>query len=200
LFYPKIKGRKIEANEILINIRSEDIESGWHSQYYPLQFSFYKNLIKKTGLNPVFNGQLEPSPYVDALKLHFSNAKFIETSDTMEDFATNFYATNIVLSISSFSLSSVYFSTFNEVVYFPVAGLFNPTASHDPQSIYGRLGINMLIPLNEKKYKFYKVNFLEKKDREALNIMSYYEGESELIQYSDVEIKALYLSSLNHQR
>ena len=58
-FYPTISGVNIHLDEILIHIRSEDIESGWHSQYFPLQFSFYKNLIKKTGLKPVFNGQLE---------------------------------------------------------------------------------------------------------------------------------------------
>jgi len=198
LFYPKITGKKIGSDEVLINIRSEDIENGWHSQYFPLQFSFYKNLIQKTGLKPVFSGQLAPSPYVNALKLHFSNAKFLEESDAMEDFATNFYAPNIVLSISSFSLASVYFSTFNQVVYFPVAGLFNPTTSHDPRSPYRQLGINMLIPLNDKKYKFYKVNFPEKTDREFLDFMGFYEAESEFIEYSDAEIKALYLSSLNH--
>jgi hypothetical protein len=197
LFIPKDNGITINSDEILIKIRSEDIENGWHSQYFPLQFSFYKNLIKKTGLKPVFNGQLKPSPYINALKLHFRNAKFIEESDVMEVFATNFYAANIVLSISSFYFTSVYLSDFNKVVHFPIAGLFDPESYFNTPTSLAKFGNKILIPFNKNKYKFYKINFPKKTDRAALDFMSFYEAESELIEYSDVEIKSLYLKSLS---
>ena len=118
----------------------------------------------------------------------------------MEDYATNFHAPNIVLSISSFSFLSTYLSTFNKVAHFPVAGLFDPDSYSKSPNTLAMFGKKILIPFNEKKYKFYKVNFPCKTVRNALDFISFYEAKSDLIEYSIEEIKAYYFNSLAHQR
>ena len=59
--FPRDAGSAFAArdDQLLINIRGEDILSGWHPRYFPLPFSFYEHVIERTGLSPVFMGQLD---------------------------------------------------------------------------------------------------------------------------------------------
>lgn len=78
----------IDDDESLINVRAEDIESGAYPGYFPLPFAFYDAVIGSEGRRPVFMGQVAPSPYTDALRRRYRDARFLPVSSPAADFQT----------------------------------------------------------------------------------------------------------------
>ena len=153
LFLTNASYQTIQDDEILINIRCEDILSGWHQLYYPLPFAFYRKVIAVTGLKPVFMGQLESNLYTDDLRRNFPDAKFLAQQSIIEDFQTIRMAKHIAISISSFAWLASWISESAETIHYPICGLLNPS-----------LGA-MLMPAGDQRYKFYDVPFLAKAQR-----------------------------------
>ena len=110
---------------LLISLRMDEVLSGDHPPYVLLPVSFYRELVGQTGLKPVFFGQLTPSPYLDALKAAFPDARFVPGRNPVHDFETIRRSRNIVVSVSTFSWLAAWLSN-AERVFLPLAGLFNP--------------------------------------------------------------------------
>lgn len=158
LFKSTVAGRRVNDNQILLNVRAEDIENGWHSKYYPLPFSFYDYVIESTGLQPVFMGQLDAGDYVKALKQKFRGATFLPNGSPLEDFQTIRHAKQVALSISSFSWLAAWLSEEAESIHLPVAGLYDPQSS-DTQ----------LLPVDDLRYQFYNIAFPDKDERKLVS-------------------------------
>lgn len=158
LFVTNVQPRRIHDNQILLNIRSEDIENGHHQRYYPLPFSFYECLIDTTGLQPVFMGQLDNTDYVLALKRKFNGAIFLPKASVMEDFQTIRNAANLAISVSSFAWLAAWLSERAHFIHFPVAGLY------DPQN-----GETLLMPVDDERYRFYDIQFPNLDERKSIS-------------------------------
>jgi hypothetical protein len=158
MFRSDVVGQPVGDDEVLINIRAEDVESGWHAAYYPLPFDFYEAVIRAEGKRPVFIGQLQPSPYVDALQRRFPDARYLPLATPMEDFQTMRNAGCVVLSISSFSWLATWLSESVHTIHLPVAGLFDP-----------RPGRQNLLPIGDERYRFWSVDFPSMKERPGMD-------------------------------
>ncbi|MFG1303926.1 hypothetical protein V5F34_07285 [Xanthobacter autotrophicus] len=133
------------CNDLVINIRSAEIIRGLHNDYTPLQFEFYRHIITKTGLKPIFMGQTSGSdPYCTALREEFNFATFLDSDGAENDFHTMMNSKNIVMSVSSFSWLACWFSR-DSIIHMPVSGIFNPKQRKD---------VNLL-PVDDCRYKFY---------------------------------------------
>jgi F5/8 type C domain len=135
--------RTFTERELLINIRTGDILRGITS--YPLMpIEFYADLVKMTGLNPVFLGQLAPCEYVKALRARFPEAEFIESSGARSDFDHVRSAKNIVVSVSTFSWLAAWLSEAS-TIFLPLNGLLNPC----------HLRRIDLVPVDDLRYRFF---------------------------------------------
>lgn len=159
VFKPRTTGEVIKDDQLLIHIRAEDILTGWHSRYFPQPFSFYQYVIDRSGLEPVFMGQLEDSSYSRLLKRRFPNAKFLPLAAPLEDFETLRGARHIALSISSFSWLASWLSENAETIHIPIAGLFNPVESG-----------TMLLSPRDQRYRFYQVEFPNMETRQRISL------------------------------
>lgn len=147
----------LRDDEILIHVRSADIEGGAFAGYYPLPFAFYETVIRSEGRSPVFMGQLQPSPYTDALRQRFPQATFLPPSSPMKDFATLRSAERVVLSVSSFAWLAAWLSETAQAIHYPVAGLFDP-----------RRGRQNLLPLEGARWLHWDVDFPSMEQRPGL--------------------------------
>lgn len=189
LFTSSASFSRIRDDEILINVRAEDIISGWHSLYYPLPFAFYRKVINDSGLSPVFMGQLEPNIYTDELRKHFSTARFLTRQSVIEDFQTIRNAKNVAVSISSFAWLASWISETAQVIYYPVSGLLDP-----------RKGGAMLMPTGDSRYRFYNVPFLSKEQRAHCDLLKYVNSDhqvSEMDEMSAQKYLTMYLFPRN---
>lgn len=135
----------VGADEILINIRAEDVFGrGTHPDYGLLPMSFYRHVVETTGLRPVFHGQIEDGPYVEGLRRQFPAARFLASRGAVADFQTIRQAAQIVLSISSFSWMAAWLSEARRI-FMPVFGLYNPGQRPDID----------LLPADDARYQFY---------------------------------------------
>lgn len=164
LFRSNQETPSLSEHELLINVRAEDILSGWHSEYFPMAFSYFEKVISVTGLSPVFMGQIGEDPYSLALKNRFKGARFLTQASPLVDFQTIRAAHNIALSISSFSWLAAWLSENAKTIHMPLAGLFEPKTT----------GTN-LIPLSDSRYRYYKVPFPLPSEREKINLVKWAE-------------------------
>lgn len=132
------------AEHIVIHIRLEDVATGIHEDYSPIPISFYKKLIERSGLAPVFIGQFDDSAYCNKIRSEFPNALYPQKYTPEHDFMTIMSSKNIVLSISSFAWLAAYFSD-AENIHLPVYGILNPLQRPD---------VNLL-PVWDPRYRFY---------------------------------------------
>ncbi len=158
LFQTDIAPQPLSDKQLLINIRAEDILTGWHPRYYPLAFSFYEEIINSTGLEPVFMGQIGSDSYSLALKERFRGARFLDPGPSISDFQTIRHAQHVVLSISSFSWLASWLSETAINIHLPVAGLFDP-----------RAGETDLLPRADSRYHFYAVDFPDIQQRQSID-------------------------------
>jgi hypothetical protein len=184
-FKPRTTGVVIRDDQLLINIRAEDILTGWHSRYFPQPFSFYQYVIDESGLDPVFMGQLEDSSHTRLLKQRFPNAKFLPLAAPREDFETIRGARHIALSVSSFSWLASWLSEAAETIHIPVAGLFNPIESD-----------TMLLSPGDQRYRFYHVEFPSMETRQRISLEDWV-SQARTVHALDIETVArIILSSI----
>ena len=132
------------ADEILINIRTGDIASGFAAHYPLMPIGFYEDIVRLTRLQPVFMGQLEPGPYMQALRARFPQATFIPSRGPIGDFDTIRLAHSIVPSVSTFALAAAWLSPARHI-YLPLNGFLNPAHMRDID----------LLPLDDRRYRFF---------------------------------------------
>ena len=130
-------------DELLCNIRQGDILDARHPDYVLIPVAFYAELVERTGLRPVFMGQLEPTPYMDALRARFPQARFQPSGGAVADFTTVRGSRHIVPAVSTFSWLAAWLSD-AERVFMPVLGLFHPLQSRATQ----------LLPLDDSRFRF----------------------------------------------
>ncbi len=133
---------------LLISLRMAEITTGVHPPYVLLPVEFYRDVIRDTGLKPVFFGQLTPSPYLDSLRHAFPRARFISGKGATHDFEIIRRSRNILISISTFSWLAAWLSEADQVIM-PLAGLFHPVFG----AVYGD-GHN-LVPVADTRYVLY---------------------------------------------
>ena len=127
---PSVRGAG--PRELLCNIRQGDILDAHHPDYVLLPVEYYAELVERTGLAPVFAGQLEDSPYMEALRRRFPAARMVPSQGAVADFAFIRASCHIVPAVSTFSWLAAWLSE-AETVHMPVVGLFNPSQSPGTQ-------------------------------------------------------------------
>lgn len=134
----------LSDDEILINIRAAEILSDVHEDYGPLPLAYYQQLIRNSGLRPVFMGQIGDDPYSLALRRAFPEARFEASRGVLADFNIIRQAKHIVVSVSTFSWLAAWMSN-ARTIYLPLCGILNPLQRPD---------INLL-PLDDGRYRFH---------------------------------------------
>jgi hypothetical protein len=123
----------VPHNHILFHIRIGDAlgkkDGGPHFWYHPLSISYYKKIIQDTNLIPVFIGEFSDDIYTNALKLSFPKSVFTCSDDPNQVFSILKESSTLGLAISTFSLMAIFFGN-QEIVHFPIDGLFNPENFH----------------------------------------------------------------------
>jgi hypothetical protein len=132
-------------DELLCNIRQGDILDGHHPDYVLIPIGFYADLAARTGLRLVFMGQLEDSPYIDALRARFPAARFLPSGGAAVDFERIRRSRFIVPCVSTFSWLAAWLSD-AERIFMPVLGLFNPLQNRTVD----------LLPLRDPRFVFYQ--------------------------------------------
>jgi len=155
-------GNPIADNEVAINLRTGDIIDGYHRDYTPLPLAFYHQLIARTGLLPVFVGQVEDNWYNRALREQFPAARYV-SGGVIEDFQTIRGARHVALAVSSFSWLAAWLSDRAQVIHMPVAGLFHPAQRGDID----------LLPRDDPRWRFHVFapgHFLASEQQKAILI------------------------------
>ncbi len=130
--------------QLVCSIRGGEVLDGRHPGYVLLPVEFYAELASRTGLSPVFLGQLDANPYVDALRARFPDALFVESRGPMADFAALRRSRNIVPSVSTFAWLAAWLSD-AEQIFLPVDGMLHPVMGPHAS----------LLPLDDPRYRFF---------------------------------------------
>jgi hypothetical protein len=130
--------------QLVCSIRGGEVLDGRHPGYVLLPVEFYAELAARTGLAPVFLGQLEPNSYVAALRARFPGALFVDSRGPMADFAALRRSRNIVPSVSTFAWLAAWLSDADQV-FLPVDGMLHPVMGPHAN----------LLPLDDPRYRFF---------------------------------------------
>ncbi len=133
-----------QEDELVISIRGGDILGAVHRDYTMIPIEFYEFLIRRTGLKPLFFGQLGDNAYCDSLRRRFPDARFRAGSDPRFDFEFLRRSVHIVPSVSTFSWLAAWLSR-AERIYLPLTGLLNPNQHKG----------SFLVPQEDPRYEFY---------------------------------------------
>ena len=110
---------------LLISLRGSEILNAIHSDYTLLPVEFYVDIVRRTGLTPVFFGQFGDNPYVEALRAALPQAVFQPGRNPLHDFEVIRRSRNICLSVSTFAWLAGWLSHASRIIM-PVTGLFHP--------------------------------------------------------------------------
>jgi hypothetical protein len=113
---------------MVFNLRGGEVLDGRHPDYTLIPIEFYQDIIRNTGLIPVFLGQMEDNIYWDDLRKAFPGARFHSSRGAIHDFQVFRNSRNICLAISTFSWLAGWLSNAHKVIL-PVNGLFHPMQS-----------------------------------------------------------------------
>lgn len=111
---------------LVINVRTGEILDGRHRAYVLVPVEFYRDLVRLTGLAPVFMGQVGDDPYSRALREAFPRARFIPSGGAIHDFELLRRSTFVVPSVSTFAWLACWLSGRARTIFLPLTGLFNP--------------------------------------------------------------------------
>jgi hypothetical protein len=117
-------------DEILLNVRADEILKARHKDYGPIPLGFYTAVLRETGLKPVFMGQLGNDSYSRLLRDTFPQARFIPSQGVMGDFDAMRRARHLAVSVSTFSWAAGWLSQ-AESLHMPLLGFFNPAQRPD---------------------------------------------------------------------
>ncbi len=131
-------------DELVISIRGGEVLEAVHPDYTMIPIGFYEFLVGKTGLKPVFFGQLGNNPYCDELRRRFPAARFVSGNDARFDFNYLRRSVHIVPSVSTFSWLAAWISDAKRI-YLPLTGLLNPNQHRG----------SFLVPQDDDRYEFY---------------------------------------------
>lgn len=132
-------------DELLIHVRGGDILAANNPDYGPMPIVWYRQLIEKTGLSPVFMGQVGADYYSDLLRTSFPTARFLEEQGVMADFAAIRQARHIAISVSTFAWLGAWLSS-AQSIHVPMFGIFNPLQRPDI----------WMLPDTDPRYTFYR--------------------------------------------
>lgn len=135
---------KIDAGHIVCPVRAGEVLDARHPGYTTIPVDFYSDMVERTGLTPVFMGQLKDNAYIDALRKRFPRAEYIPHRSAVEDFETIRNAENILMPVSTFAWLAAWLSYAEKIIY-PVFGLFNPQL----------FGTHNLLPVNDPRYEMW---------------------------------------------
>ena len=131
-------------DELVISIRGGEIlRKVQHPNYTQVPASFYGELIRRTGLRPVFFGQLSDNPYCNDLRRRFPDAVFRTGTSPAVDFDYIRQSRNIVPSVSSFAWLAAWLSR-AERIFLPLTGMLNPNQQRS--SFY--------LPFGDRRYEY----------------------------------------------
>lgn len=133
---------------LVMSIRLGDILNAKtiHPNYPVVPFSFYRFLLRKTGLKPVFLGQISDDKISLQLRRAFPNAIFISGRSVIQDFECLRRSKNLSIAVSTFSFLAGYLSDKNTtIVHVPLYGGFNRK---------DRLDSNFMV--KDKRYHYYE--------------------------------------------
>ena len=128
---------------LVINVRAAEILSGHWEHYTLVPVEFYAELIERSGLRPVFMGQIGDDPYCAALRTRFPQAEFRASGGALADFELIRRSANIVLSVSTFSWLAAWLSSASLIVA-PMTGFLNPFQDRDVD----------LVPQDDPRYRW----------------------------------------------
>lgn len=131
-------------DEILLNVRADEILKARHPDYGPLPMGFYDTVLRTTGLRPVFMGQLGDDSYSAMLRDHFPQARFLPSQGAQGDFDAMRRASHIALSVSTFSWAAGWLSQ-AQSIHMPLIGFYNPSQRPDIS----------LTPIADPRYHYY---------------------------------------------
>ncbi len=127
-------------------VRAEDILHGPHPDYVLTPVEFYRDIVRMTGLKPVFIGQTHPNLYMDRIRQAFPDAIYQEPrADPLADFETIRQSRHAVIGVSTFSWLAAWLSDSLDTIFLTVSGLFNPMQSRDVD----------LLPFGDRRYRFF---------------------------------------------
>jgi hypothetical protein len=130
---------------LVINVRGAEILGDFHVDYMPTPIFFLRELVFSTGLSPVFVGQLGNDTYSQKIRHVFPEARFLPSTSVAVDFEIIRRASNLVISVSSFSWLGGWLSN-AKTIHMPLLGLLNPLQRPDVD----------LIPRGDKRYRIYE--------------------------------------------
>jgi len=132
------------ADHIVFNVRLGDTANGLHPDYTLIPISFYRHLVERTRLRPVFLGQISDDLYSQTLLNEFPDAEFARSRGAMVDFETLRRSAVICCAVSTFSFLAAWLSDAQKI-FFPLTGANNPMQRRD----------NDMIPTKDPRYEFY---------------------------------------------
>ncbi len=131
------------ADRLVCNIRGSEVLDARHPDYTLLPPRFYAEVAERTGLVPVFMGQIEDNAYCEDLRRLFPEAEFRASEGGLADFQTFRNSRNLVPAVSTFSWLAAWLSDAQRIVL-AVNGLFHPVQAPDVD----------LLPLADPRYSF----------------------------------------------
>lgn len=151
---------------LVINIRLEDIATQnhvIHPNYPVIPFSFHRYILQKTGLKPVFLGQLDDGLISTQLRKTFKDAIFVPSRGIIQDFECLRRSKNLSIAVSTFSFLTAFLSDKNTNVYVPLYGLYNHRDRPDLDYI-----------VNDPRFHYYEFPQINWKftDQQIQNIIS----------------------------
>ena len=168
-----LQGVGFPDSKLLVNVRAAEIVNGVHSDYIPTPISLIEHVITKTGLTPVFMGQLGEDWYSNLLRDKFPRCEFIPSRGPIHDFETIRQTRNVLIPVSTFSWLASWLSEECTNIHMPLLGMFNPLQRPDID----------LAPLHDGRYTFYAFpRVLWQGEKEKLDLRRFTEvGSSSIL-------------------
>lgn len=113
------------SGTLLCNIRGGEVLMGNFKSYIVLPPDYYRRIAEEANLDPVFFGQLGDDAYTESLQKAFPEARFINGSGAVHDFAVVRRSANVAIAVSTFSWLAAWLGH-AERVYVPMGGMFHP--------------------------------------------------------------------------
>jgi hypothetical protein len=130
---------------LVINIRGGEVLDGRNQGYVLVPVDFYMSIVARTGLSPVFMGQIADNAYCQALRHAFPDAEFLASGGPLHDFEILRRSVNMIPAVSTFSWLACWLSKSARQIFMPMTGLLNPLQSREPD----------FAPTDDPRFRFF---------------------------------------------